>query len=205
MSNKPKVLQGIPTNIISGFLGSGKTTMILSLLKNKPKDHNTRITFTDHGSLDPTLLQGSSGITKTQFQHKHAHQHDKTTNASEEPIPACGYLKKENVGEGFRCIGWRFSPKKVFKREELTNCLGEMSVERMKAVLVTDEGVMSYNQVGKALTTVKLNDCQESKIEIISKEIDPHWESRLMACLMLNDQSKRMADISPVSLAYAKS
>ncbi|WP_276325220.1 GTP-binding protein, partial [Vibrio coralliirubri] len=32
--------QKVPTNIITGFLGVGKTTAILNLLKNKPENES---------------------------------------------------------------------------------------------------------------------------------------------------------------------
>ena len=41
-SNKSPLL-GIPTNIITGFLGVGKTSAILNLMKHKPADENWAI------------------------------------------------------------------------------------------------------------------------------------------------------------------
>ena len=35
----------VPTNILTGFLGVGKTTTILNLLKNKPKNENYGLKF----------------------------------------------------------------------------------------------------------------------------------------------------------------
>ena len=49
MSSDNKPLLGIPTNIITGFLGVGKTTAILNLMKNKPGDENWAILVNEFG------------------------------------------------------------------------------------------------------------------------------------------------------------
>ena len=52
----------IPTNLITGFLGSGKTTAILHLLKQKPEDETWAVLVNEFGEvgIDGALLQGSS-------------------------------------------------------------------------------------------------------------------------------------------------
>ncbi len=54
----------IPTNLITGFLGSGKTTTILSLLKRKPPEEHWAVLVNEFGQvgIDGTLLQ-SEGAT----------------------------------------------------------------------------------------------------------------------------------------------
>lgn len=37
MSSKQASISGVPTNIITGFLGVGKTSAILNLMKHKPE------------------------------------------------------------------------------------------------------------------------------------------------------------------------
>ena len=53
----------------------------------------------------------------------------------------------------------------------------------MKAVFATAEGVFGYNLTSDALTEMELDDCLESRIEIIAVKIDEHWEEQLLACL----------------------
>ena len=60
--------QRIPTNIITGFLGVGKTTAILDLLANKPNDERWAVLVNEYGevSIDAAILEGgaaSNGIT----------------------------------------------------------------------------------------------------------------------------------------------
>jgi len=51
----------IPTNLITGFLGVGKTTAILDLLKRKPAEEPWAVLVNEYGavSIDDALLEGS--------------------------------------------------------------------------------------------------------------------------------------------------
>ncbi|MCX4027024.1 GTP-binding protein [Endozoicomonas sp. SM1973] len=59
MSSK---LKNIPTNIITGFLGVGKTTAILHLLQQKPADERWAILVNEFGEIgiDGSLFQGTN-------------------------------------------------------------------------------------------------------------------------------------------------
>ncbi len=52
----------IPTNIITGFLGVGKTTAILSLLKNKPESERWAVLVNEFGEvgIDGSLMSGKA-------------------------------------------------------------------------------------------------------------------------------------------------
>jgi G3E family GTPase len=56
------LIQAVPTNIITGFLGVGKTSTILHLLKSKPEDERWAILVNEFGEIgvDGALLQGQS-------------------------------------------------------------------------------------------------------------------------------------------------
>ncbi|GAK82559.1 putative metal chaperone [Vibrio ponticus] len=41
----------VPTNIITGFLGVGKTTTILNLLKSKPENENWAVLVNEFGEI----------------------------------------------------------------------------------------------------------------------------------------------------------
>ena len=53
-------LQAIPTNIITGFLGVGKTSAILHLLQSKPADERWAVLVNEFGEIgvDGSLMQG---------------------------------------------------------------------------------------------------------------------------------------------------
>ena len=53
----------------------------------------------------------------------------------------------------------------------------------MKAVFITNEGVFGYNLTADALTEIQLDDCLESRIEVISVKLDNSMEAQLLECL----------------------
>ncbi|NQY89317.1 MAG: GTP-binding protein [Colwellia sp.] len=55
-------ISAIPTSLITGFLGVGKTTAILQLLANKPKNENWAVLVNEFGEvgIDSALLAGNS-------------------------------------------------------------------------------------------------------------------------------------------------
>ncbi|MCL4154131.1 UNVERIFIED_CONTAM: hypothetical protein GTU68_030902, partial [Idotea baltica] len=57
--NKSEI-RAVPTNIITGFLGVGKTSTILHLLKHKPVDERWAILVNEFGEIgvDGSLLEG---------------------------------------------------------------------------------------------------------------------------------------------------
>jgi G3E family GTPase len=57
-----KTYQAIPTNLITGFLGSGKTTVILELLKSRPAGSRWAVLVNEFGDvgIDGSLLEQSS-------------------------------------------------------------------------------------------------------------------------------------------------
>ena len=53
-------ISNVPTNIITGFLGVGKTTAILNLLKNKPSNERWAVLVNEFGEIgvDGSLING---------------------------------------------------------------------------------------------------------------------------------------------------
>ena len=139
--------------------------------------------FTQQGEIPFSLLEGKTqSYQKPEHSHHH-HHHDSKPLAADLPIPEQGFLFAQNEGEGFQSAGWRFSPDKVFNYQKLFSLLTGLCAERMKAVFITDEGVVGYNLTSDALTEIQLDDCLESRIEVISDEVDKSFETQLLACL----------------------
>ncbi|MCH2595959.1 MAG: CobW-like GTP-binding protein, partial [Pirellulales bacterium] len=59
-------LKNVPTNVITGFLGSGKSTAILSLLAQKPQDETWAVLVNEFGEIgvDGGLIQHTSSSIK---------------------------------------------------------------------------------------------------------------------------------------------
>ncbi len=51
MTIKNEKIQNVPTNIITGFLGVGKTSAILQLLKNKPSNERWAVLVNEFGEI----------------------------------------------------------------------------------------------------------------------------------------------------------
>ena len=138
-----------------------------------------RVIFSQNGEIAPEQLQGKTAATAK------GHLHSSSTQKpllSELPIPECGFIKAVNEGEGFQSIGWRFAADLVFNYEKLFTFLTGIIAERMKAVFITDRGIFGYNLTPDGLTEIELDDCVESRVEIISDQVDDQWEAQLMAC-----------------------
>ncbi|WP_295894596.1 GTP-binding protein [uncultured Vibrio sp.] len=143
---------------------------------------NTKVIFTEHGVIDFNEFEGDTTIHEHPPHHHHHHASDKPL-ASDLPMPESGVLKATNSGEGFHSVGWRFSPEKVFDRQKLILLLVELNVERMKAVFITTSGIYGYNLTSDGLTEVELDDCFESRIELISDSVDETFESQILTCI----------------------
>ena len=130
--------------------------------------------------------------------HRHNHNHDEVHSQSDghshehqanSHKPAEGDLnelkviKVENKGEGHESVGWRFTPEMQFDRPKIKAWLTSLSVLRAKGVLITTQGIYSYNISDGSVTEIELDECAESRIEIISDKIESSWEKQLFECL----------------------
>ncbi|WP_413282651.1 CobW family GTP-binding protein [Vibrio sp. MA40-2] len=147
---------------------------------------NTRVIFAQHGVIPFSEFEGDTSIHENPVNHHH-HHHNKPL-ASEAPMPESGMIKAINEGEGFKSVGWRFSPDKVFDRRKLITLLVELNVERMKAVFITEQGVFGYNLTADGLKEIELDDCTESRIELISDTLDETFEQRLVSTCITDQQ-----------------
>ncbi|MDF7809066.1 GTP-binding protein [Pontiellaceae bacterium B12219] len=138
--------------------------------------------ITEQGVLDPAWLEGPTQIPGVASHRHHHHAHQKPS-ITEMPIPESGYIKAENQGEGFQSVGWRFTPHRVFDRSKLFSFFSGLNAERMKGVFITHKGVFGYNLTADGLTEMPLDDCMESRVEIIAPEMDSAWEEQLLECI----------------------
>ncbi len=141
------------------------------------------VLFTEQGQIPMTALEGATAKAASHGHH-HAHQSDVKPLALDLPMPECGFIKAINEGQGFTSVGWRFAADKMFNREQLFLLLTGLTAERIKGVFITDVGVYGYNAVSDALTEIELDECLESRIEIISDGIDDSLETQLLDCIV---------------------
>lgn len=69
MPTNMQLIKDVPTNIITGFLGAGKTTAILHLLKSKPEHERWAVLVNEFGEIgiDASLIKGQSEETDGLF------------------------------------------------------------------------------------------------------------------------------------------
>lgn len=73
-------------------------------------------------------------------------------------------------------------PRESVRSLEVDPLLVELEVERMKAVFITGDGIYGYNLTPDGLQEVELDDCAESRIELIADSIDDQFEAQLLSC-----------------------
>ncbi|MEZ8723343.1 GTP-binding protein [Vibrio pomeroyi] len=142
---------------------------------------DTKLIFAHHGKIPFGEFDGDTNFYHHQAHGHHHHEQDKPL-ASELPMPESGMIKASNQGEGFESIGWRFAADKLFDRQQLLKVLVGLKAERMKAVFITQSGIFGYNLTEDGLTECELDECNETRIEVIGYSIDNDLESQLLAC-----------------------
>ncbi|MEZ8695921.1 GTP-binding protein [Vibrio lentus] len=147
---------------------------------------DTKLIFAHHGKIPSDEFSGNTNFYHHQahgHHHHHDHKQDKPL-ASELPMPESGMIKASNQGEGFESVGWRFSADKLFDRQQLLEVLVGLKAERMKAVFITQSGIFGYNLTEDGLTECELDECIETRIEVIGQSIDSDLENQLIQCLV---------------------
>lgn len=107
----------------------------------------------------------------------------------EAPLPEAGFLQSVNEGEGHVSAGWRFSEAFVFDYHRLERLIADCDAERIKGVVNTDQGRMSFNRSGDRIHRDKAGSRGETRIEFIARHRDAlaDLDSRLKACLVASN------------------
>ena len=157
-------------------------------LENYVKQHgatHAEVIYASHGDIALDALTGVLASEPTEsHQDDHDHHHSEKPLLSEVPIPECGFIKAVNEGEGFQSIGWRFAADKTFEYSKLVAFLNTIQAERMKAAFVTDKGLFGYNLDKDGLRELVLDNCKESRIEVIAESLSESLEAGLMDCVL---------------------
>ena len=149
---------------------------------NKQGADHVEVVITEQAVIDPDWLKGATETSITQQNTSHyKHSHDQKIKTT-----AADMTKAENTRGEFQSSGWRFTPHQVFDRSMLTDFFYTLNVERLKGVFITHEGIFTYNLTTDCLTEIELDECAESRVEIIHSEIASSWEAQLMKCITTN-------------------
>ncbi|WP_447072954.1 CobW family GTP-binding protein [Shewanella indica] len=82
---------------------------------------------------------------------------------------ARGIVFKSNKGEGCYSYGWIFAPDWLFDLERLYRWAKALDVVRLKAVMITKDGIAALNMLDGELSVEELDDVMDSRLEIISR------------------------------------
>lgn len=87
--------------------------------------------------------------------------------ASTPDFSASDLVCTPNQRDGFYSLGWQLHPRRLFRREALLAWLISMPAERIKGVLITDQGIIGVNQVGADIQTFAIDEVGHSRLECI--------------------------------------
>ena len=107
------------------------------------------------------------------------------TDIDTPPLPPEGYMRLSNSGDGFSSHGWLFDAGYVFDKQSIESLLQSTDAERIKAVVITEQGSFGYNIADNEMTALALETLDDSRVEIIASESfepDP-YEIRLLSTL----------------------
>ena len=79
-----------------------------------------------------------------------------------------GLVCKTKQADGFYSCGWVFDVSYEFDFDKLLELIKGLDVVRLKAVMITDEGIAGFNGVESELSIVELDDAMDSRIELLS-------------------------------------
>jgi len=104
-------------------------------------------------------------------------------------FPPTGFIHQTNQGEGHFSNGWLFSAAHCFRFEPFmawVDTIKTSQVLRLKAIVITRDGVLGVNMVDDKLTLDELDDALDSRVEIISDIPLEHerLQQELLACLL---------------------
>lgn len=140
-----------------------------------------------NGELSLDWLKGSPHFLPDAAQRHHeSAKPENLEGSSEAEFPDTGFLSVKNQGEGFFSQGWIFRPEFVFQRSKLYDLLVTAQAERLKAVFITDQGVIAFNKTDDVLTEMTLDETMDSRIELITRNptLLSKMEDRIMNCLI---------------------
>ncbi|MGO2159832.1 MAG: CobW family GTP-binding protein [Vibrio toranzoniae] len=111
----------------------------------------------------------------TASSHIEAHHHD---HAEQEPqfqlSPGEAFIRKENKGQGYFSCGWLFGAEYKFDFDALFSMLSDLTAERVKAVVNTDQGCYAFNVANQVVSVNEITlDGFESRLEVIDSQLMP--------------------------------
>ncbi|QYJ81451.1 CobW family GTP-binding protein [Shewanella aegiceratis] len=94
----------------------------------------------------------------------------------EQAFDELGIYRASNRHEGRYTLGWVFDCRYEFDFEALVAWVKAQDCLRLKAVMITDEGIAAFNYVDGQLGVMELDDSLDSRLEMIAEKPQPQAE-----------------------------
>lgn len=130
---------------------------------------NTPLTVLDDNKIELSVLSPTTRFTLPETAH---HEHGVTAELLdiEQELAANGQVKVSNAKGGFYSCGWAFHPDIVFDFKQVMSALTVLDVYRLKAVMITNEGIFAFNKLDEVLSCNELDESMDSRLEIITAD-----------------------------------
>lgn len=129
---------------------------------------STPIVKAQKGHIDMSLLAQPSRFAEVVHEPEHQHHHDDASLPQTGLVaPEQGCLRINNRGDGYYSRGWLCAAEQVFDYNTCMNLFLSLPVERLKAVVRTDKGPVSFNITDGVVRATDLSEAQDTRIELI--------------------------------------
>ena len=151
--------------------------------------------WVEQGELELAWLDIARDESRVSKPHQHSHHashHHHSSDNKEEVLSLVSlaegqaYQAFENQGMGYYSLGWLLAEDQVFDHKALTEWLMLLDVERVKGLLITDQGTRVMNLKDQVFTEMPTRKLQQSRIEIIHNQVlnKSQIEKNLLSCLL---------------------
>ncbi|GAJ78509.1 LOW QUALITY PROTEIN: putative metal chaperone [Vibrio sp. JCM 18905] len=133
--------------------------------------------------LDIERVYGSASSHIESHHHDHAHQEPQF-----QLPPGEAFVRKENKGQGYFSCGWLFGGAEyTFDFDKLFSMLSDLTAERVKAVVNTDQGgCYAFNVANRVVSVNEISlEGFESRLEVIDSQLLP-WDELEQILLQLS-------------------
>lgn len=131
------------------------------------------IGWCSHGQLDPAWLElpRTAEAEGADAMHHHSPSSQETAGPGAELPAGEDFLRREAQGLDHHACGWLFSPETCFDFDALFSLFNAQEAQRLKAVMITDQGVFAFNAEGGVLSVRELDDALDSRVELIHPQL----------------------------------
>jgi G3E family GTPase len=150
----------------------------------------TALGWVEQGEFDLEFLDIECDQNRPSQSSHQAHHHSSTSKEKIIKLVSLesgqDYQAFENQGMGYYSLGWLLAEDQIFDHHALTEWLTQLNVERLKGLLITNQGTRVMNLKDQVLTEMPTRKLQQSRIEIIHNQAldKDKLEKTLLNCLL---------------------